>query len=282
MTPEYDLATQLLSTWERMAPGWEQRSTTTLKASEHVGRQLVEAASPRPGETVLELAAGPGETGFLAWELIQPSGRLISSDFSPAMVEVARRRSRVLGLTDVEFRVLDAQELELPDGAVDVVLCRWAYMLMPDPARALDETRRVLRPGGRLAFSVWGAPDRNPWATVVAHLLIEAGHMTPPGEGAPGIFALSDPRKLQNLVVEEGFEPPAITEVAMTWPFESFDDYWAFTLDLAGALSMILAKLPDEEQAAIKDAAREALGQGTADSLELEGLCLNVSTRVAG
>jgi ubiquinone/menaquinone biosynthesis C-methylase UbiE len=281
MTPEDELATQLLSTWERMAPGWEQRSTTTLKASEHVDRQLVEAASPRPGETVLELAAGPGGTGFLAWELIQPNGRLISSDFSPAMVEVARRRSQVLGLTDVEFRVLDAQELELPDGVVDVVLCRWAYMLMPDPARAIDETRRVLRPEGRLAFSVWSAPDRNPWATVVARLLVEAGHMSPPGE-APGIFALSDPRKLQSLVVAAGFEPPAITEVAMTWPFQSFDDYWAFTLELAGALSMILAKLPDEEQAAIKDAAREALGQETADSLELEGLCLNVSTRVPG
>jgi SAM-dependent methyltransferase len=197
------------------------------------------------------------------------------------MVEVARRLGSELGATNVEFRVLDAQALDLPDASVDAVVCRWGYMLMPHPAAALRETRRVLRPGGRLAFSVWGASDRNPWAAIVARALIEAGHMDRPGATTPGIFALSDPAWIESLVVEAGFEPPVVSEIAMRWPFDSFDDYWGFTLDAAGALSMVIERLPADEQEAVKRSVREALGQSATGAFELEGLCLNASTRPA-
>ena len=87
---------------------------------------------------------------------------MISSDFSPAMVEVARRRGAKLRLRNVEYRVIDGERIELGDDSVDGVLCQSGYMLLADPAAALAETRRVLRSGGRLALSVWGAPERNP------------------------------------------------------------------------------------------------------------------------
>jgi SAM-dependent methyltransferase len=277
-----DLARQIFTTWEGMAPGWEKWRETIWEVSEHVGRQLVDMIDPRPGETILELAAGVGDTGFLAAERVAPDGRVISSDFSPAMVDAARRRAAELGVTGIDFRILDAQALDLADGSVDGVVCRWGYMLMPDPAAALSETRRVLRPNGRLAFSVWGPPEENPWSALVARALVDAGHMDPPQPGRPGIFALADTERIERLVVDAGFEAPQIAELSMQWPFESFEDYWAFILEKAGALSTVIEPLPDEEHAAVRASVRETLGRRAEGSFELSGLCLNVSARVPG
>ena len=75
------------------------------------------------------------------------------------MVDVARARATELGVRNVEFRIIDAESIDVPAAAVDVVLCRWGYMLMADPAAALQETRRVLRPGGRVALAAWDPPS---------------------------------------------------------------------------------------------------------------------------
>ena len=162
-----------LRIWDEMAAGWEDHRGTVWDASRAVGEWLVDALDPQPGETVLELAAGVGDTGFTAAGRLGAEGRLITTDFSDQMVRAARRRADELGVSNAEFRTLDAERMDLDDGSVDGVLCRWGYMLMGDPSAALAETRRVLRDGGRVAFSVWGDPDQNPWASIPARALIE-------------------------------------------------------------------------------------------------------------
>ena len=91
---------------------------------------------------------------------------MISTDFAPEMVDVARRYGEAGGLTNVEHRVMDAENMDIDDDSVDGVVCRYGYMLMADPAAALKETRRVLKDGGPLAFAVWAVPERNPWVAV--------------------------------------------------------------------------------------------------------------------
>src|SRR3954462_14975755 len=199
--------------WEKMAAGWDDWNTTVVDASRPVTEQMVAALAPRPGETILELAGGAGGSGVAAAALLQGEGRLIMSDFAEEMVEAQRRRGAELGFDNVEDRVMDAEHMDLDDDSVDGVLCRWGYMLMADPAAALRETRRVLRPGGRLSFSVWGAPEDNPWASLPARLLVERGHMPPPESGAPGIFAMADPQRIVELVTGAGFGSPELVEV---------------------------------------------------------------------
>jgi ubiquinone/menaquinone biosynthesis C-methylase UbiE len=153
---------QSRAAWGAVAPGWYAQREQVWKASRPVSEWMVRRLDPQPGDTVLELAAGVADTGLMAARLVGQSGRVIVTDFTSEMVAAARRRAEELGVQNAQFRALDAERMDLETNSVDGVLCRWAYMLMIDPAAAFAETRRVLRPGGRLAFSVWAPRERNP------------------------------------------------------------------------------------------------------------------------
>ncbi len=186
--------------WEQTAAGWDDWTDVIIEQSGVATEQMVAALAPQPGETILELASGAGVGGFACAAAMGGEGRLIMTDFAEQMVEAMRRRGAGLGFDNIEYRVMDAERMDLEDDSVDGVLCRWGYMLMADPAAALRETRRVLRPGGRLSFSVWGAPQDNPWGSVVGRVLVERGHMEAPEKDTPGIFAMGDPARIEALV----------------------------------------------------------------------------------
>src|SRR5882724_9196849 len=171
---------QSLATWGEMAPGWEDRHDWMLGITGRVNDWLAEKADPQPGQTFLDIAAGTGDLGLHVAERVGDEGNVISTDFAPEMVDAARRNGEARGLSNVEYRVLDAENMDLDDDSVDGVVCRWGYMLMADPAAALQETRRVLRGGGPLAFAVWTGADRNPWAAVPGMTLVQLGHVPPP------------------------------------------------------------------------------------------------------
>ncbi len=246
-----------LETWGKMAPGWEDRNEWMIGMTAPVSEWIVERADPQPGSTVLEIAAGPGDLGFRVAERIGDSGRLISTDFSPEMVDVARRLGEDRGLGNVEHRVLDAERMDLEDDSVDAVVCRWGYMLMADPAAALKETRRVLRDGGSLAFAVWATPDRNPWAAIPGMTLVQRGHMPPPEPGRPGIFALGDPDRIRELVSGAGFDEPEVDEIAFDFRYADFDDVWDTIIRLAGPLAEAIEGLADDERNATRTAIME-------------------------
>jgi SAM-dependent methyltransferase len=231
---------------------------------------MIDAAGLQPGQRVLELAAGPGETGFLAAELVEPGGGLISSDQSEAMVAIARARAAELGLTNVEFRVINAESIDLAVASVDVVLCRWGYMLMVDPGAALSETRRVLRTGGRLALAVWGSPALNPWLVVPNQVLIEFGLMDPPEPGAPGAFALSDPERLTAVLDEAGFVDVEIEEVEIVRGAPTFEEWWDMHLDMSPSGGVVR----DAPPRVAREVAGEVAKRLAAYRLAIPGMCL--------
>ncbi len=266
-----------LRIWDEMAAGWEGHRGRVWDASRAVGEWMVDALDPQPGETVLELAAGVGDTGFAAARRLGASGRLITTDFSEQMVHAARRRADELGVTGAEFRTLDAERMDLDDGSVDGVLCRWGYMLMADPAAALAETRRVLSERGRVALSVWGDPQRNPWASIPARALIELTGAEPPDPFAPGIFAMASEERTRELLGGAGFEPRRVETMEMEWHFDSLADYWHHLTDVKGAIAMVVRALPEAEQDALsEELARRLEPYAEGDGYRLPGMCLNV------
>jgi len=161
--------------WERSAAGWERRREQIQRFNAPLSQRLIEGIDPQPGQTILELAAGPGDTGLMAAQLVAPAGKLILTDGVEPMLDVARRRAAALGIENVEFKLVDAEWIDLPTASVDAVLCRFGYMLLADPAAALHETRRVLRPGGRVGLAVWDAPEHNRWITALADAMVAEG-----------------------------------------------------------------------------------------------------------
>jgi SAM-dependent methyltransferase len=269
--------------WGTVAPGWARQRAYVWDISRAVGDRLVELLDPASGATVLELAAGPGDTGFAAAQRIGPDGRLISTDVAPEMVSAAESRGRELGLTNVEYRAVDAQAIDLPDASVDGVLCRWGYMLMPDPAQALGETWRVLTPGGRLAFAVWAEADANPWGTAVGRALLALGLIERPDPDAPGPFRLGDADRVRRLVSGAGFADPDIEDLPVTWRHDSLDDYWAVTADLSFLLTAAVGTLAPEVLEQIRTLVGEELRGYTDDRghLAVPGLCRAVLARKA-
>jgi SAM-dependent methyltransferase len=264
--------------WEAMAPGWDSRHAYFEEIARPVTDLMLERLAPERGQTILDLAAGTGVAGFAAADVVGSEGRVIVSDFAEQMVDAAARHAARLGLTNVECRVLDAEQLELADGAVDGVVCRWGYMLMADPAAAFRETRRVLRQGGRLAFAVFTGPEENPWGSLPVAVLVEQGHMPRPEAGAPGLFALADRDRLSGLLAEAGFSQPRFEEVAFTWRFADADAFWTFLNEAAGAITIVLDRLDhDERLRAGQEIRRRAEAFAGPNGVELGGVSLVAS-----
>jgi SAM-dependent methyltransferase len=262
-----------------MAPGWEDRREWLLATTGAINEWLCDRADPQPGQTVLDVAAGTGDLGFLAAERVGEDGRIVCTDFSAEMQAAARRNGERLGLTNVEYRQLDAERMDLEDDSIDRALSRWGFMLMADPAAALSQTRRVLRDDGVLAFAVWQGPERNAWAAIPAATLVQRGHMPAPEPGAPGIFAMGDPARVRELVTGAGFGDPEIEELAFEWRY-SADDLWDTLTRLAGPLARVIRTLPEDERDRTRVAIEDALAEYRQDGeLAVPAACWGVVAR---
>ena len=219
--------------WNEAAAGWIRHRELLRDYLAPVSQWLVDAVDPQPGWRVLELAAGLGDTGLMLAPRLEPDGVLVSSDRSTAMLEAARARAAELDVENVEFADLDVEWIDLPVASVDAVICRFGYMLASEPAGALRETRRVIRPGGRFALAVWDAAERNPWSYVPSTVLREHGLAPPQGAGAPGPFALGDASRLRQLLEDAGFQEVRIDAIDLEEAHRDFDSFWERRLDLS-------------------------------------------------
>jgi ubiquinone/menaquinone biosynthesis C-methylase UbiE len=254
-----DLRRMTYDVAEAVAPGWERRRAAIEDIAAPVRSWMIEALAPSEGDTVLELACGAGDTGFEAAAVIGDNGRLIATDFSPKMLEAARRRGDEVSARNVDFEVMDAEDIRLEDDSVDGVLCRFGYMLMADPDAALAETRRVLRPGGRLALAVWGSPERNPFFTTIAMALVQRDLMPPPDLEAPGIFFMASPERTAGLLEGAGFGEIRTEEIAVELPMASVDEYVEFVKDTSGPIAFALMEAPAEQREGLKPQLEEAM-----------------------
>ncbi|MGI8413237.1 MAG: methyltransferase domain-containing protein [Solirubrobacteraceae bacterium] len=274
---------ELREGWERSAAGWSAGADRIRDSGMPVSNWMIEHLGLVPGQRLLELAAGPGDTGFLAAELIKAAaptptstlpptpasdaedrgggpresgtagdGTLVCSDGADAMLEVARQRAAKLGIENVEFKRLELEWIDLPTASVDAILCRWGFMLTVDPGTALGEARRVLRPGGRLALAVWDRSVHNLWATIPGQALVNLGLGEPRDPTGPGMFALAAPGRLEELLQSAGFVESLVETVEVGRRHPNLDDYLEETLDLSRLFSEAFKGLSESQRAQVR------------------------------
>ncbi len=244
-----------LDEWESVADAWEANRDRVFDFFRTASDWLVAAVDPQPGQVVLDVAAGPGETGFLISGIVGENGRVISTDLAPTMVAAARRGAAARGLENVECRVMDAQALDLGDDSVDGAVSRLGLMLVSDPAAAFAQLRRVIRPGGALAYAVIGAPDRNQWMSSMMGALLQNGHA--PVSGDPfaigGPFGLASPDTNASLLRDAGFTDIEVELIPGSMTVVDADDYWRTQASLAGPVKATVERLTEDERAAVRE-----------------------------
>jgi 2-polyprenyl-3-methyl-5-hydroxy-6-metoxy-1,4-benzoquinol methylase len=265
--------------WNAVAPGWAENAGFVDERGGAMTDALLSAADVSDGDRVLELACGPGGLGLEAARRF-PDAEVVLSDVAEQMVAVAEQQATDQGITNVSFEQLDLERIEQPDDSYDVVLCREGIMLVPEPARAAAEIRRVLRPGGRVALSVWASPEQNPWLTAMLQGLGKHFGGTFPPPGMPGPLSLGSPERLRSVLAEGGLEEIEIEEVEVPWVGASFEEWWERTAALAGPVAKLLEAQPPEAVDSIRSSAHELLARyETGDGLVIPGTTLVAGAR---
>ena len=235
--------------WASVAPGWRTHDAFIAKSTAPVSQRMLQLAGLSPGKRVLDIAAGTGEPAIPAARLVSPGGSVIATDFVEDMLAVAREKAARAGVNNVEFRRVDGEALDFPDGSFDAVTIRFGIMFMPEPDTCLRAVHRVLRSGGRVALATWAAPDKNAWASIAAGILSKLANAPPPKPGAPGIFAFGDPNRLTVGLQAAGFRDIKVEPVEVLMAdHDSAAEYLGFLLEIAGPLAALWSQLTPQQQ----------------------------------
>lgn len=256
--------------WGSVAGGWEAH-LGDVRGFTGVAVWMLDAARLQPGARVLELAAGTGEVGLMAHELIQPGGELILSDFAPEMLDAAQRAAA--GRDGIRFKQIDIESIDVAAASQDAVLCRWGLMFLADPSAGMREIRRVLKPGGRFATACWTEPAENPWSAVIGAVLLDRGHAEPTDPDAPGQFALGREGALLELLEGAGFvDDLAVEPFDVVLEEPSFDAWWSRSLAMSRS-GQLVRSLSAAEREAVEADLRERTARytDTGGALRLPG-----------
>ncbi|MBO9534649.1 MAG: methyltransferase domain-containing protein [Solirubrobacteraceae bacterium] len=261
--PPQDERARLIKGWNRAAEGWARQQLAFDSAAAPVAARLVDLAELQPGERVLELASGLGDTGLVAAAKVGETGSVVLSDAAPKMLDRLRERTR--GRDNVEVKELFMEGLKFDTACIDAVLCRWGYFLLLDPLAALQETRRVLAPGGRVALAAWTAHTDNPWTGATLPALRDRGLVGDPEREGPQMFAWRDPAVIVDNLGDAGFFDVVVEQVDLTFEYASFDDWWDARLDLSADLTAAIADLSPEERDELTEELEAEIKPFTAD-----------------
>jgi ubiquinone/menaquinone biosynthesis C-methylase UbiE len=235
--------------WDLVAAGWARWWPTIEKAGASVSRKMLDLAHVGPGHRVLDIATGYGEPAMMAAHRVGPAGRVVATDISTGMLEIARGRATLSGTTNVEFRQVDAGRLEIPDGSFDAVLCRWGVTSLPDTANVLLAIRRMLAPGGSFVTAVWndGAEGR-PLATLATALAQEMFGVPEEATSVPMCAGRAE-YAMADTLRQAGFIDVRVEQTALMLEWASAEACMHYMLDVSPDLAALFLDRPSAHRA---------------------------------
>jgi enediyne biosynthesis protein CalE5 len=221
--------------WTSVADAWAKWVDWTERNFSPLTTLLRDRTGWQPGMAILDIGCGSGYPALAAAAVVRPAGTVTAIDVSPKMLAVIASRTDANGLDNVELHEMDAEKLHFKDEAFDAVTCVCALMFSPDPERVVREARRVLKPHGRFGIVVWDDPSLNPFSMLILGVIRNFISLPPlPEPTAPGPFRFAPPGELESVLRAGGFENPAVERQAMTFEFDSVDEYVQVVAGLTG------------------------------------------------
>ncbi len=234
--------------WEDAAEAWHRWGPTLEAWLGEATERMLCAAGVGEGSRVLDVAAGAGGQSLAAAARVGENGRVLATDISPTILTYAARAAASAGYSSLTTRAVDAEELDVDEGAFDAVISRLGLIYLPDQQRALAGIRRALRPGGRLSTVVYSAPDRNEFFSIPVGIIRRRAQLPPPSPGEPGPFSLGAPGVIEEAFTRAGFGDIRVTSVSAPLRVPSAADCVRFERDSFGALHQMLAGLVEAER----------------------------------
>jgi SAM-dependent methyltransferase len=239
--------------WQDAAEAWHRWGPTLNRWLGPVTDIMLDMARIRPGDHVLDVAAGAGEQSITCARRVGPTGRVLATDIAPRILEYAAAEGSRLGLPQIDVRAMDGENLDLPEASFDAVISRVGLIYFPDQARALAGMKRVLKPGGRLGAIVYSTADRNQFFSLPVSIIRQRAGLGPPLPGQPGPFSLGGPGVLEAALAEAGFREIESRAVPAPLRLASAADCLRFEKESFGALHQMLSGLDGGEREAAWD-----------------------------
>jgi len=252
--------------WGEAAAGWRSWWRIFESSAQGLNERLVDLAEVREAHRVLDVATGIGEPALTAARRVGPTGRVLATDLAPPMLAIASERARALGLSNVVFREMDAESLELGPGGFEAATSRWGLMLLQDPRAAARGVHRALKRGARFAAAVWGPPERVPFLAIPHVIASRELKLPPPPPGTPGPFSLAVEGALEDVIASAGFRDVRTEVVPVTFEFASPNEFARFLGDLSATMRRSLADQPKAVQERVwREVERESAAHALPD-----------------
>jgi ubiquinone/menaquinone biosynthesis C-methylase UbiE len=251
---------EVTSVWRDSAPFWEKHREIIRQMFAPVTQALVEDGLVSNGQTVLDIATGPGEPALTVAALVGAGGKVFGIDPALEMVEAARRATDHLGFRNAQFDVASADRLPFPADTFDAVVSRFGVMFFPSPVAAVREMLRVLKPGRKLALAVWHLAERNPFFYTLSRVIERYVDSPPSAPDAPDPFRFASPGKLRDVLAEAGAMAPSerLLQFTVQAPI-SVEDFWILRCEMSEKLREKVAMLSREQLPEVKREALDAL-----------------------
>ena len=243
--PLEEIRDQQRATWNKFSPSWKKWDDLNMDLLKPMGDEIIRSINPRGAEVVLDIAAGTGEPGLTIATMLT-GGKVVITDLSEDMLEIARENALKRDIKNIETRVCDVCALPFADNTFDAISCRLGFMFFPDMLLAAKEMVRVLKPGGKIATSVWNVLENNFWITAILETISRHIDLPAPLPGAPGMFRCAKEGLISDLFLQAGLKNIKQKEITAKMHFKTADIYWDMMTEVITLVVLALNNAEDD------------------------------------